>query len=196
MCGPPALCPLRQQHNASIYQIQALLEKEGHRASLGYIQKVFDAAGIARLPEARSVRALVAVKADRRKLDLSPRTFHTDFAGLFLFAFDLARMKLGEMLGAFPGTTMIPASCAVRSLLALKLWSIGRPSQVMAETLDEGLALFAGLNVIPKRTALTAYSVRVDPKFAGALMHRWYHAAKRLAPGLHGGRSFDLDFHT
>ena len=62
-----------------------------------------------------------------------------------------------------PGSAMIPAGCAVRSLLALKLWGIGRPSQVTAETLDEGLALFAGLNAIPKRAALSEHSCRADP---------------------------------
>ena len=138
------------------------------------------------------------VTADCRALDLNPRTFHSDFAGLFLFAFDLARMPLDDILAAvqMPGTKMIPAGCAVRSLLALKLWGIGRPSHVMPETLDEGLAFFAGLNAMPKRTALTEYSVRVDPTFAGPLMHRWYDAAVRLATVMGSGTSFDLDLHT
>ena len=100
-----------------------------------------------------------------------------------------------EQVG-MPRTRMIPAGCAVRSLLALKLSGIGRPSQVMAETLDEGLALFAGLNAICKRTVLTEYSIQVDPTFAGPLMHRWYHAAAQLADVVGTGASVDLDFHT
>ena len=40
----------------------------------------------------------------------------------------------------------------------------------MAETLDEGLVLFTGLKVIPKRTTLTDYSIRVDPAFAAPLI--------------------------
>ena len=132
---------LRKEHNASIYQIQQLLRQEGMSASLGYIQNVFTREGIQRLPRRPPhQRSPVTTIADRRKLDLASRTFHTDFAGLFLFAFDLARMQLDPMLTAagMPGTRMIPAGCAVRSLLALKLSGIGRPSQVMAETLDEG----------------------------------------------------------
>ena len=38
----------------------------------------------------------------------------------------------------------------------------------MAETLDEGLAFFTGLNVISKRTTLTDYSILVDSTFAGS----------------------------
>ncbi len=59
-----------------------------------------------------------------------------------------------------PGSAMIPPGCAFRALLALKLWGIGRPSRVMPEALDEGLALFAGLNAVPKRATLTEYSCR------------------------------------
>ena len=58
---------------------------------------------------------------------------------------------------------MVPAAPAVRSLLALKLFGSARHSHVMSSVLDEGLALFAGLNVIPKRSFLTEYSCRIDP---------------------------------
>ena len=64
----------------------------------------------------------------------------------------------------------------------------------MSEVLDEGLALFAGLNVIPKRSFLTEYSCRIDSGCYPELMHRWFDAVSRL--GLPRGRSFDLDFHT
>jgi hypothetical protein len=46
---------------------------------------------------------------------------------------------------------MIPAEHALRAALALKLWSIERKSHVMALVADPGLALFCGLNAIPKK---------------------------------------------
>jgi len=64
----------------------------------------------------------------------------------------------------------------------------------MSTVLDEGLALFAGLNVIPKRSFLTEYSCRIDPACYGRWMHRWFDAVSTL--GLPRGESFDLDFHT
>ena len=197
---PERILALRKQLNASIYQIAELLKEEGLTASTAYIYKVLNAAGyprLARRPASqRSVRALKAVRADRRALNLESRSFETSFGGLFLFAFDLARMGMDTLVQGMPGSELIPAGCAVRSLLALKLWGIGRPSQVMAETLDEGLALFAGLNAIAKRSTLSEYTARCDPHFTGEFMHRWYHAAAKLGLGLGGGRSFDLDFHT
>ena len=48
-----------------------------------------------------------------------------------------------------------PWGCALRSLLALKLFGTARHPHVMSAVLDEGLALFAGLNAIPKRSFLT-----------------------------------------
>jgi len=89
---------------------------------------------------------------------------------------------------------MIPAGHAMRSLLALKLFGSGRHSRIMSYVLDQGLALFAGLNVIPKRSFLTEYSCRIDPQCHLTLMRLWFDALAKL--GLEQGLSFDLDFHT
>lgn len=45
----------------------------------------------------------------------------------------------------------------MRARLASKLYGNARQSHVMSHGLDEGLALLAGLNVIPKRSFLTEY---------------------------------------
>jgi hypothetical protein len=57
---------------------------------------------------------------------------------------------------------MIPAEHAVRSLLAFKLLGKERKSHVMDLVFDPAVALLAGLNVLPKRSYLAAYSSRVD----------------------------------
>ena len=138
----------------------------------------------------------MADAADVRQLDLSPRHFRTKFGGLFLFLPYLVSADLDTILArcGFPGTKMIPAACAVRSLLALKLFGSARHSHVMSSVFDEGLALFAGLNVIPKRSFLTEYSCRINPTCYPALMRDWFDVVNGL--GLHRGTSFDLDFHT
>ena len=64
----------------------------------------------------------------------------------------------------------------------------------MSVVLDKGLALCAGLNVIPKRSFLTEYSCRISPACYPQLMRRWFDAVGQL--GLPRGYSFDLDFHT
>jgi hypothetical protein len=67
-------------------------------------------------------------------------------------------------------------------------------SYVMSSVFDEGLALFAGLNVVPKRSFLIEYSCRVHPEAHRKLMRLWFDAMSQM--GLPGGASFDLDFHT
>jgi hypothetical protein len=89
---------------------------------------------------------------------------------------------------------MIPAAHAIRSLLGLKLYGTARHSHVMSEVFDPGLALFAGLNCIPKRAFLTEYSCRIVPQDYPKAMRQWFETMKRL--GLPRGESFDLDFHT
>ena len=195
---------LRTGRRLSIHDIAEVLRTEGMPASPACIHGVIAAAGLPplkRRPAAERLEAAhpeTAAVADRRELDLSPRSLHTDFGGLFLFAHDIAALGLDGILkaSAMPGSSMIPAGCAVRTLLGLKLWGIGRPSQVMDWTLDPGLALFAGLNAVPKRASLSEYSGRVDPRNCPGLMQRWHAAVRGLGVDLGGGRSFDLDFHT
>jgi hypothetical protein len=82
----------------------------------------------------------------------------------------------------------------VRSLLALKLFGSARHSHPRNSVFDEGLGLFAGLKVVPKRSFLTEYSCRVAPEAHGKLMRLWFDAMSQM--GLPRGASFDLDFHT
>lgn len=196
-----AIVTLRKQ-NLSIYDISRILAEQGTRRSPAAVSLVLKDEGFAKLPrraeEERPAgpRTAVAAVADVRALDLSPRQFRTQFGGLFLFLPFLARIPLETMLRTadFPGSQMIPAAHAMRALLGLKLYGARRHSHVMAEVLDEGLALFAGLNAIPKRSFLTEYSCRIHPKSYPRLMQGWFDAVTRL--GLARGVSFDLDFHT
>ena len=97
-------------------------------------------------------------------------------AGLFLLVPLMNNLDLGQIAkqAKLPGSKMIPAEQALRSLLALKLIGKERKSHVMNLVFDEGLALFAGLNVIPKRSYLAAYSSRIgatwDPAVHGDLV--------------------------
>ena len=191
-----------RKENLSIYDISKVLDKEGHKMSPVSISLILKEQGFARLPRRRDEerppgpRPIVAEVADVRTLDLTPRQFRTKFGGLFLFLPYLASIPFDQILkqARLPGSKMIPAGHALRSLLALKLFGSARKSHVMSYVLDEGLALFAGLNAIPKRAFLTEYSCRIDPNCYPKLMQLWFDAMGTL--GIERGTSFDLDFHT
>ena len=192
---------LRKQ-NLSIYDISQALQREGGEISPVSVSLILKEEGFARLPRRRdeerpaAVRPGVAAVADVRQLDLSSKSFRTRFGGLFLFLPYLASIPFDQIMkkAGLPGSKMIPAGPAIRSLLALKLFGSARKSHLMSEVFDQGLALFAGLNVIPKRSFLTEYSCRVDPACHPKLMRMWFEAMAEL--GLAHGSSFDLDFHT
>ena len=192
---------LRKQ-NLSIYDISRTLENSGKILSPAAISIILKEQGFARLPRRRDeerptgVRPEKAPIADVHRLDLSPRRFRTRFGGLFLFFPYLARIPFDRLLAdaGFPGSKMIPAGHAMRALLALKLFGNARHSHVMSDVLDEGLALFSGLNCTPKRAFLTEYSCRIDPACYPKILRLWFDAMSEL--GLERGRSFDLDFHT
>jgi hypothetical protein len=191
-----------RKRNLSVYDIQRELAASDQHISITALTVLLREEGFARLPRRRDQERPAAIKADSaevadvRRLDLSPRSFRTTVAGLFLFVPLLEGIDLNRVVqaGQLPGSPMIPAEQAVRSLLALKLLGTERKSHVMDLVFDPAIALFAGLNVVPKRSYLAAYSSRVDHRANLRLMDAWFEQIE--AVGLPHGTSLDLDFHT
>jgi len=188
--------------NLSVYDIQRELRAQGQDLSINSLAILLREEGFARLPRRADEERPTATKpqtaavADVRQLDLTPRAFRTRMAGLFFFVplmreLDLARLAQEAQL---PGSEMIPATQALRSLLALKLIGKERKSHVMSLVFDEGLALFAGLNALPKRSYLAAYSSRLGRRANVRLMETWFEHMQQI--GLPRSGSLDLDFHT
>jgi hypothetical protein len=193
---------LRKQ-NHSVYEIAEVLKERKIPLSPTAVREVLRAEGFAPLPrrldEERPARLTPTVEpvADVRTFTLAPQTqFTTSCGGLFLFVPDLVRLGVEHLAGAakLPGSAMIPAEYALRAALALKLWSIERKSHVMALVADPGLALFCGLNAIPKKSYLSEYSSRLDHAKTTSLLAAWHRAVTQ--DKLFAGTSFNLDFHS
>ena len=192
---------LRKQ-NHSVYEISEELKSRRMLLSPTAVREVLREEGFAPLPrrldEERPYRVGPTAEpiADVRSFSLAPRTVTTACGGLFLFVPDLIRLNLDKLARAahLPGSRMIPPEHALRACLALKLWCVERRSHVMALVADEGLALFAGLNAIPKKSYLSEYSSRVNPTKNSRLLATWH----QLVEGQHlfAGDSFNLDFHS
>ena len=193
---------LRKQ-NLSVYDIRDELERSGkERLSATAIQEVLRAEGFTRLPrradDERPDRPRPAADAiaDVRLFSLAERSFTTHAGGLFLLLPLLVRMDLEGLVArcAFPGTTMIPAAHAVRAGLLLKLLGKSRRSHVMDLVFDEGVALAAGLNAIPKTTFMWQYSSRLGRKAITRFLGAWIDALRTQK--LVDASSFNLDFHS
>jgi hypothetical protein len=191
-----------RKRNLSVYDMQRELAAAGHTISINALSVLLREEGFARLPRRRDeerppvLKPEAAAVADIRRLDLSARSFRTPLAGLFLFVPLLAPIELNRVVkaGQLPGSKMIPAAAALRSLLALKLLGKERKSHVMDLVFDQAIALFAGLNVVPKRSYLAAYGSQVDQRANLRMMAAWFKQIEQT--GFQHGSSLDLDFHT
>lgn len=191
-----------RKQNLSIYDIERALKQNQTPLSCTAIWEVLREAGFARLPRRgdeerpETVRPAIAAVADRREFSLAPRRFQTQWGGLFLFLPSLVRCDLPGLVrqAGYPGSKMIPAPQAWLALLALKLSSAERKSHIMDFVFDEGLALFAGLNVVPKTTYLETYSHSISPEMNRKFGKLWIPALQREK--LLGGETFNLDFHA
>ena len=139
---------------------------------------------------------LTPAVADRDAIDLSPgRSLRTRIAGLFLFLPVLVRLHFDELVrqAEYPGSGMVPAPGALLSLLALKLLDKERRSHIDDFNCDEALGLFAGLNILPKKSFAIDYSYRTDRACQRRLLEGW---VKGLAPLLFpAAGTFSVDFH-
>jgi len=191
-----------RKRNLSVYDMQRELAAAGHTISINSLTVLLREEGFSRLPRRADddrppiVKPEIAEVADVRRLDVSPRSFRSPVAGLFLFVPLLDRIDLHSVVTAarLPGCKMIPAAQAVRSLLAMKLIGAERKSHVMDLVMDQAIALFAGINVVPKRSYLASYSSRIDHKACLRMMEAWLEQVEQA--GLPRGPSFDLDFHS
>jgi hypothetical protein len=116
-------------------------------------------------------------------------------AGIFLFLPLLARLGFDQLVAraGYPGSRMVPATAALLSLLALKLLDKERRCHISDFDFDEALGLFAGLNVLPKKSYATDYSYRTERTHQRQLLSGWVAGlAPLLCPE---AQAFCLDFH-
>ena len=191
-----------RKRNYSVYEISQALKEQGTPLSATAVREVLAAEGFAPLPrrldEERPGRVGPSAEAVANVGDftLSSREFTTRVGGLFLFIANLVRIDTDALALAakLPGSRMIPAAHALRAALALKLWSIERKSHIMALVADEGLALFCGLNAMPKKSFLSEYSSRITRQTVSRLLASWH--TRFAGDALFTGESLNLDFHS
>jgi hypothetical protein len=185
----------------SIDEIAEALAAEGTPLNRTGIAEVITAEGLPRMwrrPDAERGGPAREVQARAEALDFATLAgrAETRLAGLLLAIPDLIALGVPDMVAAagYPSTPKIPAVSYVLSLLALKLTSTRRVSHVYDIAADPGAALFAGLTALPKATALTTYSYRLEHSRQAAFLAALDKAA--IAAGLADGEALNLDFHA
>ena len=159
----------------SAYEISTRLAAQGSPLNRTGVGQILAEEGFGRLLRHPEPEASISPATAGRDTQL-PRAKVIDFAafpaaattrlaGLLLAVPDLVALDLPALARAagYPGTKVIPAASWLLSLLALKLTATRRVSHVDDLLDDPASALFAGLAILPKKSALTEYSSTASP---------------------------------
>ena len=198
---------LRRQ-GLSTYEISRRLQAEDTPLNRTSVAEILAEEGFGRLLRHPEPEASISPATPGRDttwpaaavIDLTawPARLDSTRAGLLLAVPDLVSLDLPALAAAagYPGTRIIPAISWLLSLLALKLTRTRRVSHVDDLLADPAAALFAGLAVLPKKSALTSYSYRLShahqQRFLAALDRQMIGAGLATS----GEAVFDLDFHA
>jgi len=195
---------IRRVYALSSYRIAEILAIEGVKVNPRTINRLLQKAGFPPVPRRAKLSigetvygAKVPHEAQVLATEsLEGKTVECAVGGIFLFAPLIERLGLPKIVDhtSLPGSKQIPPLQYFLSFLALKLIGKERLSQINDLNFDQGMGLFAGLNVLPKCTAISDYSYRLDSNVLDRLLqsfvrqmnhHHAYHSD-----------TINLDFHT
>jgi len=193
---------LRKQ-NLSIYEISGQLERKGIGLTAKTVAQILTDEGFARLPRRTAgERTMYLSGAIEQAEPTDVRLFGsvgrvpTSYAGLFFFVPLIAELGIDEIFtsGRLYGSARIPKENYLYSYLACKLLGGKRLSEATNLSFDIGLGVFAGLNALPKSSALTSYSYRNSHTAIAPMLRDLSRALG--SRGLIKGDLINLDFHS
>lgn len=197
------ICNMRE-HRLSAGEIVQLLSEDGIELSVRTVERVLAEEGYPKLPRRTRLQIGLTVKGAKvpavsHSIQISEFEYNKidcDAAGVFLFAPFIERLKIDEIVkkAGLPGSKKIPAINYFLSFLALKLLGTQRYAHMGEHSFDPGTGLFAGLNVLPKCTAMSTYSYSIDSTHLMKLQKAFVNQAIKL--GLYDKQVINLDFHT
>jgi len=193
-----------REQKLSATEITELLLEDGVEISVRTVERVLAEEGFPKLPRrtrlkiGRTVQGAEIPETSRLMAtqEWEGQRFDSPAAGVFLFAPFLGQLRFPAAVEAarLPGSKQIPALSYLLAFLALKLLGTERYAHAGEHGFDPGLGLFAGLNVLPKCTAMSSYADALDEAHLQRLQEAFIAQAIRM--GLYDGSIVNLDFHT
>lgn len=197
------ICSWRRSR-LSAGEITELLSEEGVEISVRTVERVLREEGFAKLARRSRLKIGLTVKGAevpaRSEVitigQMEGKSFDCAAGGIFLFAPFIEKLNIRDIVktAGLPESQTIPATSYFLSFLALKLIGSERYAHMGDHAFDPGLGLFAGLNVLPKCTAMSCYSYSLDEVHLLRLQKAFVKQASRL--GLYDGSVINMDFHT
>lgn len=191
-----------RKRNYSIYEIEEMLLRQDYKITPKTIHFILKEEGFAKLFRRTNAERLEALQERRQYPEESDvgefarvKRASTSFGGIFLFIPLIIELGLDKMFkkSHFYGSKQIPTINYMLSYLALKLLGKERLCHIDDFSFDYGLGIFAGLNVLPKSSAITQYSYRNRSQLVTKLLRGFVGVMhkKKLIKGKH----VSCDFH-
>jgi hypothetical protein len=189
----------------SAYQIAEVLETVFHETiSVRTVARILEAEGFPKLPRRTQLKIGLtknntltpeyAAELDFTAID--GREIDCAVGGIFLFLPILERFKFLDTIdkAKLPKSPGIPAASYVMSMLALKLIGKERLCHINDFNLDAGFGLFSLLNFMPKATAISTYSYRLQSGHIRRFMKLFVETQNK--GNTYGKGTINLDTHT
>jgi hypothetical protein len=196
---------LRKQNRSAQEMAQQILE-EGYKVSVRTIERILAKEGFSKLKRRTQSELGFTRKAqqiperasviDFKKLE--PFTIDVPVAGVFFFLPYILESGILEIVNhcELPESSVIHSVQANLSMLLLKLIGNERLSHINNYNHEPGLALFAGLTILPKSSYMTSYSCRTSQELLENFQEQVMKRFQKIYPHFYQSNYINLDFHS
>lgn len=206
---PDYICSLILSYrklDLSCNDIAERLQQEGYKVSKSTVGNVIAESQLPKLPRrtnserglTQKNQAIPERSTPLNFLNLEPFSIDTPTCGIFFFLPYIIESEILDIIQTcgLPESSVINATQACLSMLALKLIGNERLSHMDAYDHEPGLGLFAGLNCLPKSTYMATYSCRTSEEMVMQLQSKIISQFRTVFPSFYQGEFINLDFHS
>lgn len=206
---PAHICELvieYRQQSLSCADIALRIGEEGYKISERTVENIIADANLPKLLRRSHIeRGLtesnetIAPRAKPLDWDkLKPFVLDCPVAGVFFFLPYIIESGIVDIVKKcpLPKSSDLDATHACLSILLLKLIGSDRLSHINAYDHEPTLALFSGLNVLPKSTYMTTYSCRTSEAMLFQFQSEVVSQFARVYPAFYQASYINLDFHS
>lgn len=195
-----------RKHNISAKDIAQKIAEGGYKISTRTVERILEQAGFSKLKRRTQAERGLTQKAQQlperaSAIDfetLKPFTVDLPVAGVFFFLPYILESGVLNIVNEcpLPTSSAINATQANLTMLLLKLIGNERLSHINNYNHEPGLALFAGLTILPKSSYITSYSCRTSEALLIQFQEKVISNFQNIYPDFYQSTYINLDFHS
>lgn len=195
-----------RKENLSASDIRARLEQAGYNCSTRTVERVLIDANLPKLQRrtfaelGKSLKnTIIPERSTPINFDIiKPFRYDCPVAGIFFFLPYLIESGILDVVkqSQLPQSSDINAKQACLSMLLLKLVGSERLSHIGAYDHEPGFGVFAGLNLLPKKSFMLTYSCRTSEELLQDFQQQLMAIFQKKYPTFYQSNFINLDFHS